>query len=543
MTRDAPKPHDGPDRAPGSASRIDSEHIAEALRISEHRLRMAISVSPMTVFNQDRELRYTWLLNPKPGPYGGDVRGKTDRDILERPEDAEALEGIKQRVLETGRGLRREVEVMMDAELRRFDLTLEPLRGDTGVVGITGAALDVTEQSRMEEALRSQAEALAEADRRKDEFIAMLGHELRSPLAPIRNALESLSHRRQAEGRPAEHELDVIGRQLDHLTRLVDDLLDVARITRGRVELRRQPVALGAIVATALETVEPATRERRQRIETSLPDAPATVYGDPIRLAQVLSNLLSNASKYSEPGSTIELDAAIESGPGERVVIEVRDQGIGMPSESVRHVFERFFQMDDSLDRTRGGLGLGLTLVKALTEMHGGSVGATSGGPGKGSVFSVRLPLADPVPETAAAGPESYAAPAGTAPEAAGESVRVVVVDDSVDTAESFAELLELKGHEVRAAHDGPSALELCRTFRPDVVFLDIGLPGMTGYQVAERLRATEGGDETPLLVAVTGYGQAASRQRSSEAGFDRHLLKPIDLREVLELLAEAARR
>ena len=432
---------------------------------------------------------------------------------------------------------------MMDGELRRFDLTLEPLRGDTGVVGITGAALDVTEQSRMEEALRSQAEALAEADRRKDEFIAMLGHELRSPLAPIRNALESLSHRRQAEGRPAEHELDVIGRQLDHLTRLVDDLLDVARITRGRVELRRQPVALGAIVATALETVEPATRERRQRIETSLPDAPATVYGDPIRLAQVLSNLLSNASKYSEPGSTIELDAAIESGPGERVVIEVRDQGIGMPSESVRHVFEHFFQMDDSLDRTRGGLGLGLTLVKALTEMHGGSVGATSGGPGKGSVFSVRLPLADAVPETAAAGPESYAAPAGTAPEAAGESVRVVVVDDSVDTAESFAELLELKGHEVRAAHDGPSALELCRTFRPDVVFLDIGLPGMTGYQVAERLRATEGGDETPLLVAVTGYGQAASRQRSSEAGFDRHLLKPIDLREVLELLDEAARR
>jgi signal transduction histidine kinase len=543
MTSDEPKSHQDPDRASGSTSRDGSDEIAEALRISEHRLRMAISVSPMTVFNQDLELRYTWLLNPKPGPYGGDVRGKTDRDILERPEDAETLEAIKRRVLETGRGLRREVEVMMDGELRRFDLTLEPLRGETGIIGLTGAALDVTEQSHMEEALRSQAEALAEADRRKDEFIAMLGHELRSPLAPIRNALESLSHRRQAEDRPIQREIEVIGRQLDHLTRLVDDLLDVARITRGRVELRRQPVALRSIVATALETVEPTTRERNQRIEATLPDEPVTVDGDPVRLAQVLANLLSNASKYSEASSTIELEASLEGDPAERVVLEVRDQGIGMPVESLHHVFDRFFQMDDSLDRTRGGLGLGLTLVKALTEMHGGTVGARSDGPGQGSAFNVRLPLSDAAPEAVTAGPDACAPDARTAPGGSPDGVRVVVVDDSVDTAQSFAELLELKGHDVRAAHDGPSAIELCRRFRPDVVFLDIGLPGMTGYQVAERLRAAAGGDEAPLLIAVTGYGQAASRHRSSEAGFDRHLLKPVDLKEVLDLLDEAAKR
>jgi len=542
MTRHVPRGDDPHERSGVSAPGDHSEAIARALRASENRLRMAIAVSPMTVFNQDRELRYTWLLNPKPGPYGGNVHGKTDREILERPQDAEALEKIKRRVLETGRGLRREVEVMMNGELRRFDLTLEPLRGEAGVVGLTGAALDVTEQSQMEEALRSQAEALAEADRRKDEFIAMLGHELRSPLAPIRNALESLSHRRQTEGRPVEHELEVIGRQLDHLTRLVDDLLDVARITRGRVELRRQPVTLETIVGLALETVEPDTRRREQRIDISLPDrvgqSPA-VHGDPVRLAQVLSNLLSNASKYSELGSTIELRAWIDEERGRQVVVEVRDQGIGMPPESLHHVFEHFYQMDDSLDRTRGGLGLGLTLVKALTEMHGGTVEVTSEGEGKGCIFSIRLPLSD-----ASAEPSKASARAATPPaEAPTEGVRVVVVDDSVDTAQSFAELLELKGHVVRAAHDGPSALELCRTFRPDVVFLDIGLPGMTGYQVAEHLSAADEGSDRPLLVAVTGYGQEASRRRSSAAGFDRHLLKPVDLREVLELLDEAGHR
>ncbi len=400
------------------------------------------------------------------------------------------------------------------------------------------------------EALRTQAEALTAADRRKDEFLAMLGHELRSPLAPIRNALESLKHRRQAGGRPVEHELEVIGRQLDHLTRLVDDLLDVARITRGRVELRRQPVEIRTIVELAVETVEPATRERCQRIDTSIPERSLVVEGDPVRLAQVLSNLLSNASKYSETGSTIDLEVRADEAPGdgeavargEIGVIEVRDRGLGLPAESLRHVFDPFYQHDASLDRARGGLGLGLTLVKTLTEMHGGSVYAASEGPNRGSVFGVRLPLVA-APATPVAAPLQDIERRDL--EGAGEPcrVRVVVVDDSVDTAESFAELLELKGHEVRAAHDGPTALDLCRSFRPQVVFLDIGLPGMTGFEVAEQLRSGAGGAETPFLVAVTGYGQATSRRRSSDAGFDRHLLKPIDLREVLDLLEQAARR
>jgi len=540
MARDFPVPHDSPDDDP-------SARIAEALRMSEHRLRTAIAASPLAVFNQDRDLRYTWILNPVPGPYRDRILGKTDREILERPEDAEALHAIKQEVLDSGQGRRFELEVMIRGDLRHFDLTLEPLLDAEGtVVGLTGAAVDITDQSRMQEALRHQAEALAEADRRKNDFIAMLAHELRSPMAPIRNSLESLSHRRRAAGRPIERELSVIGRQLDHLTRLVDDLLDIARIIRGRVELRRQPVALATALHLALETVEPEIRKRDQRIETTLPDEDLTVDGDPVRLAQVLSNLLSNASKFSEPGTPIEVRAEAR---GNQVAIEVRDHGIGLPADRLHRVFDHFYQMDDSLDRTRGGLGLGLPLVKGLTEMHGGTVEVASDGPGQGSVFTVRLPLLDR-PAAQATGPagaraESSEVPPAAPPEATATGVRVVVVDDSVDTAESFAELLALKGHITCSANDGPSALALCRSFRPDVVFLDIGLPGMSGYEVAERLRdaAAEGGGEAPLLVAVTGYGQEASRRRSRDAGFDRHLLKPIDLRDVLALLDDAASR
>jgi CheY-like chemotaxis protein len=396
------------------------------------------------------------------------------------------------------------------------------------------------------EELRDQAEALTEADRRKDEFIAMLAHELRSPLAPIRNALETLRHRRQCAHRPLEHEIQVIDRQLEHLTVLVDDLLDVARITRGRIELRRENVSLSSVVELAVETVEPELTERRQPLEISMPSTQLLVHGDRVRLAQVLANLLSNASKYSDPGSPIELTAERSA---EGTVIRVEDHGIGMPPGRVDSVFDGFFQMDGSLDRRGGGLGLGLGLVKALTEMHGGSVAAESDGPGRGSVFTVRLP---PAPR-GLAGPEASGLRAGAgadgdrgrggggADRGDGGGRRVLVVDDSVDTAESFAELLQLKGHEVRTVHDGAAALAICPEFRPDVVFLDIGLPEMTGYEVAERLsRALE---RRPLLVAVTGYGQEETRRRAREAGIDHHLLKPIDLHTVLDILNRAGSR
>ncbi len=537
------------------ASSLDPQSIEEALRVSEHRLRTAIAASPVAVFNQDLNLRYTWILNPTPGPYEGTVLGRTDREILERADDAEVLETVKRRVLKTGRGTRRQLEATVGGATRRFDITLEPLRSPRGdVIGLTGAAMDITEQSRMEEALREQTEALEEADRRKDEFIAMLAHELRSPLAPIRNALETLCHRRTRDDRPIEHELQVIDRQLGHLTLLVDDLLDVARITRGHVELRREPVAVETIVDLAVETVEPDLAERRQRLEISIPSEPLPVHGDRVRLAQVLSNLLSNASKYSAPGSSIELMAERAD---DQVLLRVRDHGIGMPPDRIARVFDHFFQMNSSLDRSGGGLGLGLTLVKVLTELHGGSVEARSDGPDRGSAFTVRLPLlplarapahrtrspgADredrrgPVDRGDRSEPTEDASETSETPQRPG--CRVLVVDDSVDTAESFAELLALKGYTVRAVHDGPSAIEACREFLPDVVFLDIGLPEMNGYEVAERL--CHDVDHAPVLVAVTGYGQEESRSRARRAGIDHHVLKPIDLDRVLEILDQA---
>lgn len=527
------------------ASSLDPQSIEEALRVSEHRLRTAIAASPVAVFNQDLNLRYTWILNPTPGPYEGTVLGRTDREILEQADEAEVLETIKRRVLKTGRGTRRQLEATVGGRRRRFDITLEPLRSPRGdVIGLTGAAMDITEQSRMEEALREQTEALEEADRRKDEFIAMLAHELRSPLAPIRNALETLCHRRARDDRPIEHELQVIDRQLGHLTLLVDDLLDVARITRGHVELRREPVDVAAIVDLAVETVEPDLAERRQHLETSLPSEPLPIHGDRVRLAQVLSNLLSNASKYSAPGSSIELTAERAD---DQILLRVRDHGIGMPPERIARVFDHFFQMDGSLDRSGGGLGLGLTLVKVLTELHGGSVEAHSDGPDRGSVFTVRLPLlplARAVEHPARprrSGRAGRSEPGRGGSETSGTprpGRRVLVVDDSIDTAESFAELLELKGHTVRAVHDGPSAIEACREFLPDVVFLDIGLPEMSGYEVAEQLCRDV--KHTPVLVAVTGYGQDESRRRARRAGIDHHVLKPIDLDRVLEILDQA---
>jgi len=394
------------------------------------------------------------------------------------------------------------------------------------------------------DALRRQARALVDADRRKDDFIAMLAHELRSPLAAIRNALETLRRRRAAAGAASEPELLIIDRQLDHLARLADDLLDVARITRGLVELRREHLELSAIVAMAVEAVEPALRTQRQRLEISLSEPPVAIDGDPVRLAQVLSNLLGNASKYSEPGSTIALTAVYE---GRIVTVRVRDEGIGIPRERLDGLFDPVDPMMASRDRAQGGLGLGLTLVKALTELHGGSVEAESEGLGQGSVFTVRLPatpLAAMAEVTEAAEDGGMEAPVSTGERRespregdAAPRRRVLVVEDSIETAESFAELLRLAGHQVTAVRDGAAALEAALDLRPEVVFLDIGLPGMTGQEVASRLAGLPG--QRPLLVAVTGYDQEEGRQQAGEALFDRFLLKPVDIREVHGILEE----
>jgi signal transduction histidine kinase len=371
--------------------------------------------------------------------------------------------------------------------------------------------------------LARQAEALREADRRKDEFLAMLAHELRNPLAPIRNGLQVL--RLAGEDRAlAERTWGLMGRQVDHLSRLVDDLLDVSRITRGKVELRPAPVDLRAVLAAAVETARPLIDAKHHRLTVTQPGRPVRVSADPVRLAQVVGNLLNNAAKYSEEGATITLSLDAE---GDRAVVRVRDTGVGIPPEMLPRVFDLFTQIDRTLDRSQGGLGIGLTLVKSLVELHGGTVEAASGGAGTGSEFTVRLPLL----------PGADAAAADAAPEPPAPRRRVLVVDDNHDAGDSLGDLLVLSGHEVRVARNGTQAVEVAREFRPDVALLDIGLPGMSGYELAGRLRAEPFGPAL-LLVALTGYGQDEDRRRTREAGFDHHLTKPADLGQLAGLLA-----
>jgi signal transduction histidine kinase len=383
-------------------------------------------------------------------------------------------------------------------------------------------------------------EALREADRRKDEFLALLAHELRNPLAPIRNAAQVL----KLIGSENPKEVwarEVIERQSQHLTRLVDDLLDVSRITRGKIRLTREVVTVGAILQRAVESIRPAVDAQRQELVVSLPEEPLRVEGDRVRLVQIVANLLHNAAKYTDEGGRIALSASREDG---EVAIRVRDDGIGLREELVEQIFELFRQGDDSLDRAQGGLGIGLTVVRRLVELHGGRVAATSGGPGLGSEFVVHLPLAEATAARADGGdePTDEEAEAETIADRGG--LRVLVVEDNADSAESLRLLLEMAGHEVRTAPDGAAGLEAAERFGPDVVLCDIGLPGMNGYELAERLRppAGEPGAGRPVtLIALTGYGDDASRERSRRAGFDHHLVKPMEP-DALERVLDAVR-
>ena len=368
-----------------------------------------------------------------------------------------------------------------------------------------------------------------EADHQKDEFLAMLAHELRNPLAPICNAVEILHL----------HDLkpeliwvrNIIQRQVKHLVRLVDDLLDVSRITRGKIALQKQIVDVATIVANAEETSRPIIDARRHELSVSLPTYPLKLSADPDRLCQILDNLLNNAAKYTEPGGRIWLFVDRED---DQAVFRISDTGIGIPSDMLPRVFDLFTQVDQSLDRHPGGLGIGLALVRRLVEMHGGTVQATSAGKGQGSEFIVRLPL--PAAEITTAVPSQHL------PGVSSDSSprRILVVDDHADVAECLAMLLKDLGHEVHTACDGSSAFEAVRTFGPEVVLLDIGLPEMDGYEVARRLRAEHGPDKL-LLVALTGYGQEADRRRTREAGFDEHLLKPAGGADLNRLLAQVS--
>ncbi len=384
-----------------------------------------------------------------------------------------------------------------------------------------------------EEEMRHHAEQLAHADRRKDEFLAMLGHELRNPLGAVSNALHVLRAGGGAAAATGSRMLDVIERQVRHLSRLVDDLLEVSRITRGEISLRQEPLDLRAVLVRAVETAQPWVDERGHRLALERPPQALTLRGDPMRLEQVFANLLHNAAKYTEPGGHIAVGVERE---GDRAVVRVRDDGIGIAPELLPHVFELFTQGETSLDRARGGLGIGLTLVQRIVDLHGGAIEARSEGRGRGSEMVVRLPLA----QGAAAPVAVEAAPPAADEKRAGQP-HLLVVEDQVDAAEGLAELMRMRGYTVEIALDGPAALAAAAARTPDVVLLDLGLPGLDGYAVAERLRQLPGLDGA-LIVALSGYGREEDRRRSEEAGIDDHLVKPVDLVE-LERTLGAARR
>ncbi|HEY3599083.1 MAG TPA: response regulator [Paraburkholderia sp.] len=375
--------------------------------------------------------------------------------------------------------------------------------------------------------LHRAEEALRDADRRKDQFLATLAHELRNPLAPIRNAVELMDPKYHAADAVVRDARMIARRQVEHLSRLVDDLLDVSRITHGKIALRMESVEIASAVATAVETNQPSIEKKHHALRVSLPDKPCVIRGDPIRVAQVIGNLLSNAAKYTPDGGEIELDAHATDGA---VSIRVRDNGIGIPHAELPDVFNLFMQSADALARSEGGLGIGLSLARTLTELHGGTIEARSEGPGKGCEFIVRLPLDVTLDHAAALQRTSTNAGARA-------KRRVMIVDDSVDGAESMCVLLEMLGHEVRVMYDGASALAAAAAFRPEVVILDIGLPGVDGYQVARALRA-QPATAGALLIALTGYGQDSDRQRTRAAGFDHHLVKPASLDDVERVIA-----
>ena len=395
-------------------------------------------------------------------------------------------------------------------------------------VRFDGVTLDVTAQKADAERLARLYDELRDQDRRKDEFLATLAHELRNPLAPLRNGLQVI---RLSDDRALREQAQaMMDRQLGHMVRLIDDLLDVSRISRNKMELRPSRVRLADVLGSAVETARPLIDAAGHRLEVALPAEPVVLDADLTRLAQVFSNLLANSAKYTPPGGRIWITA--ESRDGE-VTVSVEDTGIGIPAEELPAVFDLFSQVDRGLERATGGLGIGLALVKGLVEMHGGTVTAESAGPGRGSTFRVCLPAAAQAAEAEAG------APAGRR---AGLRRRILVVDDNRDAAASMAMMLQLLGDEVRTAHDGEAALEAAEAFRPDVVLMDMGMPRLNGYDATRRLRERPWGREM-AVIALTGWGQESDRLRSKEAGCDGHLVKPVSLADLENLLAEVAAR
>ena len=410
---------------------------------------------------------------------------------------------------------------------RFFNFVAQPTQSATGETeNVMIHAVEVTDSVAARRKTEALARQLLETDRNKDEFLAILGHELRNPLAPILTALHVM--RLRSSDPSTDREREVIERQVSHLSRLVDDLLDVSRATMGKIDLRRERLDLATAVARAVEIARPLIEGKRQHLAVSVPVGALFVEGDLVRLAQVIANLLQNAAKYTEPGGHIEVDGRRESG---EMIIRVRDDGLGIAPERLASMFELFVQGDQLPDRSQGGLGIGLTLVRSLVQLHGGTVEAFSKGPGQGSEFVIRLPASSrEQPRPAKKGP----------PASAQQRRRILIVDDDVDATEMLSQALQGAGHEVRQEHDGAAALVAAAQFQPDVVLLDLGLPGMDGIEVARRLRSYPQLAKV-RIVALTGFGQGADRRRSAAVGIESHLVKPVDVDTVMEAIGAAS--
>ena len=381
--------------------------------------------------------------------------------------------------------------------------------------GFAKVLRDTTDRKHLEMELRRQAEELAEANRRKDEFLAMLSHELRNPLAPVLNSVQVL---RQAPHDPSLVEFagSLVERQVLHMARLIDDLLDVTRLTHGKVQLRREQIDLSALARRSAESVQSLMCDRKHEFRIKIVDRPLWIEADPVRIDQIIVNLLNNAAEFTEPGGRIELSVEKNDSEG---IIRVQDDGVGIVAELLPRVFDLFAQADTSLDRSRGGCGIGLTLVKGLVTMHGGRVDVRSDGKGRGSEFIVRLPALRDTPRES-----RTTVPAETTL----RSLRILVVDDNVDMISSLRILLEMRGHDVQTANDGTSALEVASAVSFDAILLDIGLPGIDGFEVANRIRQ-RGGEDQPVLIGISGYGFDADQQHARESGFDLYFVKPAD--------------
>lgn len=505
----------------------------EALRKSEERFRVLFELGPVAVYSCDssgvildfnRRAAELWGREPKVGDtderFCGSFRMiRPDGSILAHAECpmADVLCG---RIPEV-----RDAEVRIerpDGSKINVVVNIRPLKDQRGdVVGAINCFYDITSRKRAEE-------ARLEADRQKNEFLATLAHELRNPLAPIRNSLNILSL--TLSDNPAGVRVqEMMDRQVNHMVRLVDDLLEMSRITTGKLELRLEPVEIASVIRNAVETSTPQIDARRHQLAIALPPEPLTVEGDPVRLAQVVSNLLNNSAKYTEPGGQIWLTVAPQ---GAEVLISVRDNGIGISAALLPHVLEMFTQADRDKKRPQDGLGIGLALVKRLVELHGGSVVAKSDGEGRGAEFTIRLPLSRKQL------PVRTAAPKIDRNKRIVSGQRILIVDDNQDAALSLGMLLRILGNEVETAQNGESALKELQTFRPSVVLMDIGMPDMNGYEVARRVRDLPQAKDV-TLVALTGWGQEEDRRRSHEAGFAHHLVKPVNLDALQVLLSD----